>query len=545
LFKIAFTALAIALLSLAGCASERSTATAQTHDIEPSKIEAHMRFLASDELEGRATGTAGYQRAAEYVADRFEEIGLEPAGDDRSFYQSVPLLAGHLLADGCRLALLRDGTETVLEIESDFVLEPDSLRHGVELTAPLAYVGFGVRAPEFDYDDYTGIDVEGKIVVMLRGAPARFPHNERAFYSASSMKKQTAVDLGAVGVIYMLLPSDRENASWERTITHSRMPSMRWLMPGGRPHGAFETLFAIATLSTAGEAKLFAGGERALAQAFATAETGQPLSFDLPSRLKVLAATQHERLKSPNVMARLPGSDPGLAAEHVVLSAHLDHVGAVPVEAGGDGIHNGAYDNASGVAMLIEVAAAMARAPERPRRSVLFLAATGEEKGLLGSEYFVENPTVDPASLIANINLDMVLMFHPLSDVVAFGAEHSTLEQTLERAAKRAGVEIGPDPIPELVFFVRSDQYPFVRKGVPSIFLVSGFDDTNGAGLERFHDWMRNVYHTPADDMEQTFDFEAGADFAWINQLIATDVANAEERPRWNAGDFFGKRFGN
>jgi Zn-dependent M28 family amino/carboxypeptidase len=191
------------------------------------------------------------------------------------------------------------------------------------------------------------------------------------------------------------------------------------------------------------------------------------------------------------------------------------------------------------------VAAALANTAEPLRRSVLFIALTGEEKGLLGSDYFLENPSVDLDNLVADINLDMVLMLHPLKDVVAFGAEHSTLGQVVENAAAEIGVAVSPDPIPELAIFIRSDQYPFVRKGIPSIFLFSGFDAGAIDGLEQFHLWMRKVYHTPADDMEQAFDFQAGAKFARVNLLIITDVANAEERPRWNAGDFFGERFGN
>ena len=532
------------VLALA-CAGGDAERPLESRGIEASRIEAHMRFLASDELEGRATATPGYQSAAEYVAEKFEELGLEPAAGEGSYYQSVPLIAGHLLADECRLTLERGSGEIPLEIGTDFVLEPDFLRESAELTAPLAFVGFGVRAPGFDHDDYAGIDVHGKIAVMLRGAPERFPHNERAFYSSSAMKLRTAVEQGALGVIHMALPRDRVNLSWERTVTHAEMPSMRWRTAGGTPHAAHEKLFVVASLSTVGEIKLFEGEERTLEQVFAGAEAGEPSGFDLSAQLNVFVVTRHERLKSPNVIARLAGRDPALAAEHVVLTAHLDHVGSVPVEAGKDGIHNGAYDNSSGVAMLLEVAAALAGSAEPPRRSVVFVALTGEEKGLLGSEYFVENPSVDLDSVVADINLDMVLMFHPLKDVVAFGAEHSTLEAAVERAAREVGVKVGPDPIPELVFFVRSDQYPFVRKGIPSIFLVSGFDAGAADGLEQFHQWMRSVYHTPADDMEQVFDFEAGADFARLNLLIVTDVANAEERPRWNAGDFFGERFGN
>jgi hypothetical protein len=511
--------------------------------IEASAIEAHMRFLASDDLAGRAAATPGYMTAAEYVAMEFAAIGLEPAGMGAGFYQPVPLLVAHLLADETTLTLRRGDGETRLEIETDFVAQPDVLRQGAEIRAPLVYVGFGVVAPEFGHDDYAGIEAGGKIVVMLRGAPSSFGHDERAFYSSSEVKLRAAVERGAVGVIFMQLPSDRENDPWEGSVTHSRMPSMRWFAEDGRPRGAYEELFVVAELSPGGEARLMEQESRSLEQVFSAAEAGEPVAFDLGAELEVFTVTRHERLKSPNVIARLPGSDPVLAAEHVVLTAHLDHVGSIPVEAGGDGVHNGAYDNASGVAMLIEVARAMAAA-EPPRRSILFIAVTAEEKGLLGSDYFVEHPTVAADSLVANINLDMVLMLHPLRDVVAFGASHSSLQQSVERAAAAAGVRVGEDPIPELVFFVRSDQYSFVKRGVPSIFLVSGFDAGEEDGLEMFHAWMRGIYHTPADDMSQAIDFEAGAEFARLNLRIATDIANADQRPRWNDGDFFGERFG-
>jgi hypothetical protein len=515
------------------------------HSIDPEAIERHMRFLASDDLHGRATATQGYVDAAEYVAGEFEKIGLDPAGGESTYYQQVPLIAAHLLADASRLALRKNGTRIALEIEQDYILRPDFLRQSVETSAPLAHVGFGVRAPEFGHDDYAGIDARGKILVVIRGAPSRFPHDERAYYSSSRTKLRTAVDAGAVGVIFIESPAERANRPWERAVIHSRMPAMRWIGDGGRPYGAHEELLVVASLSTTGEERLFSGELHTRDEVFFAAEDGRTLSFDLSSTLEVLTITRHERLKSPNVIGRLPGSDPELAGEHVVLTAHLDHVGAVPVEAGDDGIHNGAYDNASGVAILIEAAAAMAGQDQRPRRSVLFVAVTGEEKGLLGSEYFVKHPTVDAAGIVADVNLDMVLMFHPLKNVVAFGAEHSSLGINVQRAVNEAGLRLVEDPIPDQVFFVRSDQYSFVREGVPSIFLISGFDaGDDGNGLKRFHEWTRTVYHSPADDMGQAFDFQAGADFAHLNVMIAADVANAAERPRWNPGDFFGRLFG-
>jgi hypothetical protein len=509
--------------------------------VEPARIEAHMRFLASDDLHGRETGTPGYRRAAEYVAEQFARLGLEPAATDGSFFQSIPLIAGTLLADESELALIRDGRESVLTINEDLVLYPDLLRQSAELTAPMVHVGFGVRAPEFEHDDYANVDVRGKIVVMFGGAPARFPNEERAFYSDGDLKARVAVEQGAVGIVMLRLPPDRVHYPWDSVVIDAGRSAMRWLDVDGHPRAVYEELFFVAMLSGEGEAKLLEGQARTIEQVRAAAEAGESDSFELTGRLRVFSVTGHEQARSSNVLARLPGSDPDLAAEHVVVTAHLDHVGSMPVEAGTDGIHNGAYDNASGVAIMLEVAETLAADP--PRRSVLFLAPTGEEKGLLGSAYFTEHPSVALDHLVANINLDMVLMLHPLNDVVAFGAEHSTLEQSVSSAAKRLGIRISPDPLPELVLFIRSDQYPFVKAGVPSVFLFSGFDAGDVDGLEQFNDWMTGVYHTPGDDMDQPIDFEAGAAFARVNLLVVTDVANAEERPRWHAGDFFGERF--
>ena len=539
---------ALGLLSIVlmpGCSDREPGRSNDSSGVDPVRIETHMRALAADEFLGRETGSAGFMRAAEYVASAFADLGLEPAAQEAGFYQSVPLIAGSLLTDGSRLSLIRGGAEVSLEIQADFVIAPDLLRESSELTAPLVYVGFGVRAPTLEHDDYAGVDVRGKIAVMLDGAPDRFPHDVRAFHSKASMKQQTAAQLGALGVVTLMLPRDRVNSPWNAVVADHEVSAMRWLDPSGRPQGVQEELFVAATLSTTGEAKLFSGEERTLEQVFAAAIAGETSSFDLAARLAAFTATRHERLKSPNVIARLAGADATVADEHVVLTAHLDHVGSIPVEAGQDGIYNGAYDNASGVAMLLEVARALAERTERPRRSVLFVATTGEEKGLLGSEYFVEHPSIDLEDMVAEINLDVALMLHPLKDVVAFGAEHSSLGRTVELALREFGVKVSPDPIAEWGTFVRGDQYPFVEKGIPSIFLFSGFDAGQIDGVEQFQLWMSNIYHSPADDMDQTFDFKAGADFARVVLRVVTDVADAGEQPRWNAGDYFGNRFGN
>jgi Zn-dependent M28 family amino/carboxypeptidase len=249
-------------------------------------------------------------------------------------------------------------------------------------------------------------------------------------------------------------------------------------------------------------------------------------------------------MESPNVAGLLRGSDPRIRDEVVVFTAHLDHLGiGEPVN--GDSIYNGALDNASGSAALLEVARAFARLPKPPRRSVLFLAVTAEEKGLLGSDYFAEYPTVPSERIVANLNLDVLAMLYPLRQVVPMGAEHSTLEATVKRAASQMGIELGPDPFPEEVFFVRSDQYSFVRRGVPSLFLFWGFKSDSGVdAAARFREWGRTRYHTPQDDLSQPMDLEAGARHAQINFLVGLDVANADGRPAWKPGDFFGRTFG-
>ena len=538
----------LALCLFAGCGTKQDLVnddlSAALAAIDPQVIEEHMRYLAGDALAGRGTGTRGYLVATEYVARRFKELGLEPAGEDGGFLQTVPLIRTDLDPERSSLTLIRGDDRRRLELERDYVMRGDFLREGVELTAPAVFAGFGVSAAEFDHDDYAGLDVQGKIVLVFRGAPADFPHNERAYYASRWVKERSAVNHGAVGVITMLTPADQERSPWERTVRHSRMGSMRWTDGAALPHDTFAELFVDARLSPSGMQAVFEGAPRTLEEVVEAAEASLAQGFDLPLEIHLRTTSVHQNLSSPNVLAQLPGADPALARQFLVLSAHLDHVGTEDREEG-DAIYNGAYDNASGVAVMLEIARALAELPEAPARSVILAAVTGEEKGLLGSDFFVHHPTVQLGSIVANINLDMVMMQHPLHDVVAFGVEHSTLAQPVERAVSHLGLSLSPDPMPEEVVFVRSDQYSFVRKAVPSVFVVSGFESGSEEldGEAEFRRWMRTVYHTPGDDMLQDIDFDAGARFARVNFLITWLVANDPERPAWNPGDFFGEKF--
>lgn len=509
--------------------------------IRPHAIRAHMRFLADDLLEGRGTATRGYDIAARYVAARFEELGLEPAGTAGSYFQPVPLLQMTTVGEECSLVLHRGGRDVELEHGPDFLVR--AATEEASATAPVVFAGFGVTAPELGYDDYAGLDVRGKIVAVLLGSPATFPNDQRAFYSDRAVQARNAATRGAAGLLGIYTPEREKRMPWESAVRHARWPSSSWVDEAGKPH--FATLLPTAALSIKGARELFAGAPRTLDEVLEAAQAGRPPAFELPVRASLRTAGRGRRAESPNVAAVLRGSDPRLKDEYVVLSAHLDHVGMEKSGAEGDTIYNGAYDNASGVAVMLEVANAFTRLPA-PRRSVLFLAVTGEEEGLNGSEYFADNPTVPIDRIVANTNLDMFLMLYPLRDVVAFGAEHSTLDRVVREAAGRLGLEVSPDPFPEQVLFIRSDHYSFVKKGVPAIFLTVGLGSADPKVDSRavWGRWMQEVYHKPGDDMSQAMDFGSGAQFAKLNFLISYMVAQEEKAPSWKPGDFFGDRFG-
>ena len=534
----------VVFLSLALAVPHASLADeidAALQSIQPQAIHAHMAFLADDLLEGRGTGSRGYLLAAKYVASQYEHMGLAPAGDD-GYLQWMELRQTRQVADACRLTLLGAPGEKPLAYAEDFLMNGDAVREHSEGEADLVYVGFGVRAPEIGYDDYAGVDVRGKIVVMLRGAPPTFPHNERAYFASGRIKRETAVAQGALGIVTFLTPEDAARRPWAKSVVNAQIASMRTLGADGEPLDVSPQIQVTASLSQAGAEAFFADASSNLDGVYAAAAEGKPHSFSLARRLRFARRSRHATVRSCNVAGLLEGSDPQLKHETVVFTAHLAHLG-VGEAVDGDAIYNGAFDNASGTSVLLEVARAFRTLPRAPRRSVLFLAVTGEEKGLLGTSFFTANPTVPLAGVVANVNLDMFLMLHPLRDIIAFGEEHSTLTQPVRRAAERLGFEVTPDPMPAEVIFVRSDQYEFVRRGIPAVFLVAGFKG-HQPGMVSGETWLRDIYHTQKDDMSQHMDLESGVLFARANLLIGWDVANDDARPRWNEGDFFGERFG-
>jgi hypothetical protein len=538
----------VTALGLSSCQSQSedvsSDADSGLQCIQPGSIRAHIRFLADDLLEGRESGTRGYDLAAKYVAATLEAMGLQPAGLEGTYFQNVMFRTATAEPSRSSLTLLRDGWKKTLRGGEDYVLSPDFLRQDLRVQAPLVFVGFGITAPELDYDDYAGIDAKGKIVVTLFGAPASFPNDQRAHYSGRP-KLENAIAHGAVGILNFILPSDDQRAPWPLIVRLIKRTGMKWIDDAGNLSSTWPEIRGYGLLSRETAEEVFSSAPMSLQEVFSAAESGKLEAFDIPMEAELVTVATHGESQSPNVIATLQGSDANLRDEYVVYSAHLDHDGlGEPVD--GDNIYNGAYDNASGTAVLLEIARAFTCLPEPPKRSVLFLGTTAEEKGLLGADFFAQHPTVPLDSIVANINLDGALMLYPIRDLVVFGAEHSSLGETFQLAAERVGLVLSPDPMPEEVLFVRSDQYPFVRQGVPAAFAIAGLQSTDPGvdGMALTREWMTTIYHTPKDDLSQDMDFESGATYAGVNFLAGYLVAQENERPTWNEGDFFGEKFG-
>ncbi len=505
-------------------------------------VRAHVEFLADDLLEGRETGTRGYDLAARYVATQLALVGLAPAGEGGTFFQQVPLVESRL-AEGTLSFSGPSGT-TTLALRDDFIMAGDPLRTQARVEAPVVFAGFGVTAPRLGHDDYASLDVKGKIVALVSNAPARFPSEERAYHASRQRKADNAAEHGAIGVLVLRTPQEEERTPWARLLGFAESPASRWTRADGTPEGVSPSLQASATLSAEAARRLFASSPVPLETAFARLDEGAPAGFALRVTATLTSRSEHRRLRSPNVVGRLEGSDPALRASSVVYSAHLDHVGLGPAE-NGDRIYNGAYDNALGSAVVLEVARVLAGLEKRPRRSLLFLFVTAEERGLLGSDYFASHPTVAASALVANVNIDMPLLLYPPADVVAFGAENSTLEAPARAAAAAVGLSLGPDPMPAETIFVRSDQYSFVRKGVPAVMFSPGMRSADAAqdGPRIFGEFLARHYHHPSDDLALPMDPASIVRYTKANVALGYAIAQSAEAPRWKPGNFFGETF--
>lgn len=543
---IAIAVSALFAASIAGCRREAPQAPApakpQPAATAEARIEADVRTLAADDMEGRETGTRGYDKAADYVAARMQAVGLQPAGDSDGWFQQVPLLKATREQAGARLAILHPQRAVELRFKDQFLPSANYDAAASEVTAPAVFVGYGVHAPELQQDDFAGLDLKGKIAVLFNGAPARFDNDRRAYYSSTREKLRAVAERGAVGAVFVSTAEEEARSPWARGAENWQRPGMRLRSADGKGIDTFPQLRVVASVAAAAADFVFEGSGHFAPELFKAAGDGTLKGFALPSQLALAARTRIEPVQSRNVVGKVAGSDATLAAEHVVYTAHLDHVGiGAPVK--GDKVYNGALDNALGVAIMLEAARELVVA--KPKRSALFIALTAEEKGLLGAEWFASSPTVPKATLIANINLDMPVLLAPSKDVVPIGVEHSSLKAVLDAAAKEVGVAISPDPFPEETIFVRSDQYPFIRAGIPAVYLIGGIVSADGKRDPKlaFGKFLREHYHQPSDQVDLPIAWGDAARMARLNARIGRIVGDAPQRPRWNPGDFFGDKF--
>jgi len=529
------------LLALVQAAPARSDDT-----LLQDRLRAHIEFLASDDLRGRQPGSAGYDIAARYVASHFEQFGLIPAGAEGSYFQQVPLRKATQKAGSATMVLKRGGESRAFEFVEEFYTGASTAHAASGIEAQMVFAGYGIDAPELGYSDFEHLDVNGKIVVTLGGQPLNFPSEEGAHFGSSREKARAITAHGGVGWVTVYTPRNQRRSAWDRVRSRVGMPSMGWLNEDGVAATSFAQLEAGARIHYEPARALFEGSPHSLASLLEADEAGAGLPvFPMKGTLAMSQRSHHETIHSPNVVGILPGSDPVLASEYLVYVAHLDHIGELHEKGDGDKINNGALDNASGVSVMLETARLFSQ-EHAPRRSILFIAVTAEEKGLVGSEYFVNYPTVSIESMVAAINLDMPVLLYNFADVIAFGAEHSSLRSAVRRAAGEFDTELTPDPFPEQNIFVRSDHYRFVQQGVPSIFLVTGVRDRNSAidAKTLYEGFLHEHYHRPSDDLGLPIDYSAAARFTRINKRIGEILANGPERPQWNEGDFFGNTFG-
>jgi len=491
----------------------------------------HIRVLASDEFQGRLTGSPGYQQAATYVADRFRQYGLMPAGDN-GYFQSVGYVVQTVLPDRSSVSLVGAKGSEQLSVGDDLVLSANTEQRA-SVAGPLIFAGYGIHLPEVGYDDFQDLPVKGAIVVVLIGGPAAVDGAQRAHAYAEALPHYLEAQ-GAVGVISISNPKDRE-VPWSRVKAASVQPGM--LLEERALRRYQHPVFA-ATFNESMADKLFQNSGHTFSELTALADAHRPLPrFPLKLELQAKVATELSHSRADNVVAKLAGSDDRLSRETIVLSAHLDHLGTGTPDHG-DGIFHGAMDNASGVASLLEVARAMQEMGHHPRRSVLFVAVSGEEKGLLGSRYFAAHPTMQAGTMVADINMDMFLPLYPLKRVVVFGAEESSLGDDARAVCGQLGVELAPDPMPDHLIFVRSDQYSFIRKGVPS--LMPAMSPRPGtAETEIYKGWFSNRYHAQADDLNQPVDLAGAEAFNTFLVKLITRVADAPSRPVWHKSSFF------
>jgi Zn-dependent M28 family amino/carboxypeptidase len=508
--------------------------------IEDAELRAHVKFLSDDLLEGRGTGARGGLLAAKYIAAKYESLGLEPAAADRTYFQQVNLVGTK--ADPSSKLTVKGGESAEFAYGEQFVAGTDLERAEVPVNGDVVFVGYGVTAPENNWDDYKGVDVRGKVLLMMvndppatQAEPNLFGGKALTYYGRWTYKYEEAARRGAAGAI-LIHTTDSAGYGWN--VVRSSWGGERF---GLVPEAGAAALALKAWVTEDAARKLAALGGQNLDQLRQAAQTRNFKPVTLTAKVETTLKATARRVQAPNVVGLLRGSDPVLRNEYVVYSAHWDHLGVRPDQPG-DNIYNGAADNATGIAGMLAIAKAFQSLNTKPKRSVLFIATTAEEQGLLGAEYYARRPVVPLARTVAVVNLDSMNILGQTTDITPLGADRSTLGKFVEAVAGENQVTISPDARPEQGSFYRSDHFPFAKAGIPAVSFNPG---TNFVGhspewaKEKFKEYNEGRYHQPSDEYSPNWDFSGMVQQARLAFWVGLRVANADETPQWNKGDEF------
>lgn len=496
----------------------------------------HLQFLASDELEGRGLGSRGIKLAANYLAERFNEYDLKKIPYTDSYFQEIPFIGSTTLSSS-EFNFYIDEKVISLKYSDDYFLYKSGQQTFIPLPTELVFVGYGIVAPEFDYNDYQAVDITGKIAVFLDSEPLSndrdfFNGNEISYYSFAEVKRQTALQRGAAGTI--LIPFERYSG-WENVTKDFAKEDIRL---------AYDLTSNFSVIINPAIAELiFKGSQYLFDDIIEMHQKHQMKSFPLKTKINFRGNFKERAFVDKNIVGILPGSDDKLKDSYLIISAHYDHLGiGSPIQ--NDSIYNGALDNAIGVSVLIELARAFSSLNTKPTRTIIFIALTGEESGLLGSIYYTDNPVFPLYKTIANVNIDGIAFFRDFESVIGVGSEYSSLKNNLIEAAERyqISVEKIPEEFEQLTSFTNSDQYTFASVGVPSILVLEGLQNRTKSReevLQSFIEYFELRYHTPKDDLNQFIDEVAAERHTKILFDLCYHIANSVDEPKWKSDSPF------
>lgn len=513
--------------SLCACSPEQSSSVQKGNEVDLEQIKQDLSYLASDDRNGRKPGTQGFKDAAQYVAERFESIGLKPLPGYSEFCQTVPISQMALEANASTISI---GDQAYSAEEGELLIQPDLAALQSHISGEAVFVGFGIHAPEFGLDPFDGLELDGKVVVYLNGFPGGLPGLEGAHLNAQ--KPADALRRGAIATIELETPASLKRRPWSLIRNFFTQPLTTWV----DEDGAGQIALPRSTVRTTGQVSelLFRSADTRLAEVFAAIERGEGVdSFALNQSVEIARRSTTNDFESCNVVGVLEGRAPELKNEYIVFMAHLDHLGVQLGE-----IHNGALDNALGVSILLEIAGQFAQLKESgPDRSIVFVALTAEENGLIGADYLVRaGRAIEPRAYAAAFNVDMPVLIYPFEDVIVYGEDQSTLGPIAQQAADRIGITVSPDPAPAEAYFTRSDHYSFILQGIPALYVKLG---VQGGGEEARADFLANHYHKPSDDLNIAIDWSAAERYVLFHHDMILGAANMPVSPKWLDASIF------